>query len=235
MSRVWPFEAHSCTSSKRSAQITLLSKVPACFHFRLVHLHLGQQGELPTDPLLLLIWTTKRPWNSPPQWNIEPSYRTFPLSTITLALSLISCLKIQTHLVITAESLSSYWHYLWVMFYKVFLWYCISPWRRNICLSCLWVLPETGVQGQVQKPLKLIYYLLLPSGPHLPNIQVMSYIIPILIHVSILTPPFPLVTSNLNNFKNISCITSGSNNLRALVLRGLIKIYVLTVYRYWRS
>lgn len=43
MSRVWSFEAHSCTSSKRRAQATLLSKVPACFHFCLVHLHLGQQ------------------------------------------------------------------------------------------------------------------------------------------------------------------------------------------------
>lgn len=91
MSRVWPFEAHSCTSSKRWAQITLLSKVPACFHFRLVHLHLGQQREPPTDSLLLLIWTTKRPWIPPPQWNIETSYRIFPLSTITLAMSLISC------------------------------------------------------------------------------------------------------------------------------------------------
>lgn len=91
MSRVQRFEAHSCTSSKRRAQITLLSKVPTCFHFRLVHLHLGQQGELPTDPLLLLILTTKRPCILPPQWNIEPSYRIFPLSTITLAMSLISC------------------------------------------------------------------------------------------------------------------------------------------------
>lgn len=37
------FEAHSCTSSKRRAGTRLLSKVPACFHFLLVLLHLGQQ------------------------------------------------------------------------------------------------------------------------------------------------------------------------------------------------
>lgn len=43
-----------------------LSKVLACFHFSFIHIHLGQQAELPTDPLLLLILTSKRPW-IPPQ------------------------------------------------------------------------------------------------------------------------------------------------------------------------
>lgn len=90
-SRVWSFEAHSCASSKRRAQTTLSSNVPACFHFRLVQLHLGQQRALPTDPLLPLILTTKHAWILPPHWNIEPSHRIFPLSKITLAMSLIIC------------------------------------------------------------------------------------------------------------------------------------------------
>lgn len=70
---------------RRWAQITLLSKVCS------VHLYLGQRREQQTDRLLLLILTTECPWIFPPQWNIEPSYGIFPLSAITLAMSLISC------------------------------------------------------------------------------------------------------------------------------------------------
>ena len=167
MSRLWSFEAHSCTSSKRRVQTTLLSKVPACFHFtRSVHSHLGQQGEQPTDPLPLLILTTKCSRILPTQWNIEPGYRIFPLSTITLAMSLISCpedsdssgyySRIAEQLL--ALSVSDVLQSLFVILYQSL---------KKIFFSFLSQLlqsrPEQGVS--YRNPLELIYYPWLQSAP----------------------------------------------------------------------
>lgn len=128
-STVYAFEALHLWCFHKSQSL------PACFHFPSVHLHLRQSEKKKKEKK-----TADKSYRAPP-FNYETSldqagteilnqlsYRMYLINAITLAMSLISPAEDSDLSGYYSWISEHYWHYLWMMFDKVFFWYRISPW-----------------------------------------------------------------------------------------------------------